>query len=263
MTDKLVYQVNDGVATMTLNRPAVLNAFDLDMTRALQEALKNAERDAAVRCLVLTGAGKGFSAGQDLSALYDAQQSNTKGLILEHIHQTFNPIVSKLRAIEKPIIAAINGAVAGAGLGVALACDLRFASDNARFFEGFVKIGLAPDSGVGWTLPKLVGMARAMEFAFTGEPIDALTAERWGLVNRVYPADRLMDETLTFAKKLAQGPTRAIGMTKRVLNRSLDMSLEELLEYEALVQEAAGQTADHREGVKAFLEKRAAQFTGQ
>lgn len=265
MSDKLLYTLTDGVATLTLNRPDKLNAFDAEMTQALHDALKNAERDAAVRCLVITGAGRGFSAGQDLGVMADAYKDGTTTNVHfgEHIRATFNPIVAKIRAMEKPIIAAVNGAVAGAGLGIALACDLRFAAENARFFEGFVKIALAPDSGLGYTLPRLVGMARAMEFAFTGDPIDAATAERWGLVNRVYPADKLLDETMAFAKKLAQGPTRAIGLTKRVLNRSLEMTLDELLEYEALVQEAAGHTADHLEGVMAFLQKRPAIFTGK
>lgn len=262
---KLLYVVADGVATITLNRPEVLNAFDAEMTTALQDALKNVERDAAVRCLILTGAGRGFSAGQDLGVMSDAYQDGTTQNVHygEHIRQTFNPIVAKLRTLEKPVIAAVNGPAAGAGLGVALACDLRFAVDTARFASAFVKIGLAPDSGLGYTLPRLVGMARAMEFTFSGDPIDAATAERWGMVNRIYPADKLLSETQAYAAKLAQGATRAIGLTKRVLNRSLDMSLDELLEYEALNQEAAGHTSDHLEGVQAFLQKHPAQFKGQ
>ena len=265
MSSKLLYAVAEGVATITLNRPEVLNAFDAEMTAALQEALKNAERDAVVRCVVLTGAGRGFSAGQDISVMADAYKDGTTNNVHygEHIRATFNPIVSKLRNMEKPVIGAINGVAAGAGLGVAAACDLRFAADNARFASAFVKIGLAPDSGLGYTLPRLVGMARALEFTFSGDPIDAATAERWGLVNRVYPDDKLLSETQAYAAKLAQGATRAIGLTKRVLNRSLDMGMDELLEYEALIQEAAGHTADHLEGVQAFLQKRPAQFKGQ
>ncbi len=264
MPDKLRYEVDEAVALLTFNRPEVLNAFDFEMTRALQDRLAEAERDDAVRCLVLTGAGRGFSAGQDLGVMTDAYKAGSTADVHfgAHIRETFNPIVLKMRTLEKPIIAAINGAVAGAGLGIALACDLRFAADNARFFEGFVKIALAPDSGLGYTLPRLVGMARALEFAFTGDPIDASTAERWGLINRVYAADQLLNETLAFARKLAAGPTRAIGLTKRVLNKSLEMSLAELLEYEADVQEDAGHTADHLEGVNAFLQKRAPTFRG-
>jgi len=265
MPDKLLYSLSDGVATLTLNRPEVLNAFDFDLTRALHERLKDAERDPAVRCIVLTGTGKGFSAGQDLAVMAEAYKDGTTTNVHfgEHIRATFNPIIARLRSLEKPVIAAVNGAAAGAGLGIALACDLRFAADSARFFSGFVKIGLAPDSGMAYTLPRLVGMSRAMEFTFSGDPLDAATAERWGMVNRVYPAAQLMEETLAFARKLAAGPTRAIGLTKRVLNRSQDMDLEQLLEYEALIQEAAGHTADHLEGVTAFLQKRPAIFQGK
>ena len=265
MPDKLLYTVADGVATLTLNRPEVLNAFDFDLTRALQDCLKQAESDEAVRCVVITGAGKGFSAGQDLGVMADAYKDGTSDNVHfgEHIRETFNPIIARLRSMEKPVIAAVNGAAAGAGLGVALACDMRFAADSARFFSGFVKIALAPDSGMAYTLPRLVGMARAMEFAFSGDPIDAATAERWGMVNRVYPAGQLLDETMSFARKMASGPTRAIGLTKRVLNRSQDMDLEQLLEYEALVQEGAGHTADHLEGVMAFLQKHPAAFSGK
>ncbi len=264
MADKLLYTAADGVATLTLNRPDVLNAFDLEMSRALQDRLKEAEHDAAVRCLVLTGAGRGFSAGQDLAVMADAYNDGTTQNVHfgEHIRETYNPIVWKIRTMDKPVIAAVNGTAAGAGLGIALACDMRFAAEGARFFEGFIRIALAPDSGLGYTLPRLVGMARAMEFAFSGDPIDAATAERWGLVNRVFPDAQLMKETLAFARKLAQGPARAIGLTKRVLNRSLDARLDEMLEYEALMQEAAGHTADHLEGVMAFTQKRPAQFKG-
>ena len=265
MPDNLLYTVAAGVATLTLNRPEVLNAFDFELTHALHDRLKEAERDAAVRCVVLTGAGKGFSAGQDLGVMADAYKDGTTNNVHfgEHIRETFNPIIARLRSMEKPVIAAVNGAAAGAGLGIALACDLRFAADSARFFSGFVKIGLAPDSGMAYTLPRLVGMAHAMEFAFSGDPLDAATAERWGMVNRVYPAAQLMDETLAFARKMASGPTRAIGLTKRVLNRSQDMDLGQLLEYEALVQEGAGHSADHLEGVMAFLQKRPAAFSGK
>ena len=265
MPAKLLYAVADGVATLTLNRPEVLNAFDFDLTRALHDRLQEAERDPAVRCIVLTGAGKGFSAGQDLAVMAEAYKDGTTANVHfgEHIRETFNPIIARLRALEKPVIAAVNGAAAGAGLGIALACDLRFAADSARFFSGFVKIGLAPDSGLAYTLPRLVGTSRAMEFTFSGDPLDAAAAERWGMVNRVYPAALLMEETLAFARKLAAGPTRAIGLTKRVLNRSQDMDLAQLLEYEALIQEAAGHTADHLEGVTAFLQKRPAVFQGK
>ena len=255
--------MSDGVAVITLNRPDVLNAFDMEMITALQNRLQEAERDAAVRCLLLTGAGRGFSAGQDLAARADRSQPRVKGSTAEYLRQTFNPIVLKIRALEKPVIAAINGPVVGASLGVALACDIRFAADSAKLLAGFAKIGLACDAGVGWLLPQLVGMARAMEFLFSGDPLDAARAERWGLVNRVYPADTLMDEAMAYAKRLAQGPTRAIGLMKRAVNRSRELELAAFLDYEALVQDAAAQTADNREGVAAFMEKRAPLFKGK
>jgi 2-(1,2-epoxy-1,2-dihydrophenyl)acetyl-CoA isomerase len=256
----LLTDLSAGVLTLTLNRPDVLNAFNDDMAAALLDALKKAERDEAVRCLVLTGAGKGFCAGQDLAALRDRPEAVS---FRAHLLKTFNPIVARLRAIEKPVIAQINGAAAGAGLGLALACDLRYAAVGAKLRVAFAGIALAPDSGVSYFLPRLAGLARAYELAVTNAPLAAEEAEKLGLVNRVFPADQLAEAVREIAQQLAQGPTRAFGLTKRVMNKALASSSDEALDYEAYVQETAGQSADHREGVAAFLEKRPPQFTGR
>jgi 2-(1,2-epoxy-1,2-dihydrophenyl)acetyl-CoA isomerase len=250
----------DGVFTLTLNRPEVLNAFDDQMAEEVQDALKKAERDDAVRCLVLTGAGRGFCAGQDLSAM-----KNRSGEISfrAHVLKTYNPIVSRLRAIEKPILAQVNGAAAGAGLGIALACDLRYAAAGAKFRVAFNAIGLAPDSGVSFSLPRLIGYARAYELTITNAAITAEEALSLGLVNKVFPADQLGAAVRELAVKLAQGPTKAFGLTKRAMGKAFLLTVDEALDYEAHLQETAGRTADHKEGVAAFLEKRAPKFTGK
>jgi 2-(1,2-epoxy-1,2-dihydrophenyl)acetyl-CoA isomerase len=226
------------------------------------DALKNIERDAEVRAVVITGAGKNFSAGQDLSPLLQYYQSARGIPFGEHVRKSYNVIVAKIRTIEKPFIAAVNGAAAGAGFGIACACDLRHAAENAKFRMAFVGIALAPDSATSFLLPRLVGLGRALEMAVTNEAMDAEKALQSGLVNRVFKADELLPKTLEFAKQLAHAPTRAIGLTKRAFNRALDSDLETALEYEAFMQEIAGHTEDHREGVKAFIEKRAPQFKG-
>jgi 2-(1,2-epoxy-1,2-dihydrophenyl)acetyl-CoA isomerase len=238
----------------------VLNAFNEQMAEELLAALKAAERDGAVRCLVLTGAGRAFCAGQDLAALRDRPETVS---FRQHLLKTFNPIVAKLRAIEKPVIGQINGAAAGAGFGIALACDLRYAAKDARFRMAFSGIGLAPDSGTSFFLPRLIGYARAFELAATNAPLGAQAALELGLVNSLFPAEQLGDEVRAIALRLAQAPTKALGLTKRAMNHAFDFTLDEALDYEAHLQEVAGQTADHREGVAAFLAKRAPNFTGQ
>lgn len=256
----LLTDLTAGVLTLTLNRPEVLNAFNDDLAAALLEALKKAERDEAIRCLVLTGAGKGFCAGQDLAAF---REREGEASFRAHLLKTFNPIVARLRALEKPVIAQINGAAAGAGLGLALACDLRYAAAGAKLRVAFAGIGLAPDSGVSFFLPRLAGLARAYELAVTNAPLAAEEAEKLGLVNRVFPAEALAEGVRALALQLAAGPTRAFGLTKRAMHKALTAPIDEVLDYEAYLQDAAGRTADHREGVAAFLEKRPPQFTGR
>jgi 2-(1,2-epoxy-1,2-dihydrophenyl)acetyl-CoA isomerase len=259
----LLYEQADGVATITFNRPDKSNAFDDAMIAETIDALKNVERDAEVRAVVITGAGKNFCAGQDLSQLLQYYQSARAIPFGDHVRKSYNVIVARIRTIEKPFLAAINGAAAGAGFGIACACDLRHAAENAKFRMAFIGIALAPDASTSFLLPRIVGLGRALEMAVTNEPLDAEQALRYGLVNRVFKADELMPKTLEFAKQLAHAPTRAIGLTKRAFNRALDADLDTALAYEASMQEIAGHTEDHREGVKAFVEKRAPRFSGQ
>jgi 2-(1,2-epoxy-1,2-dihydrophenyl)acetyl-CoA isomerase len=245
------------VLTLTLDRPKA-NAFDLPLVDALLEALKRAEADPGVRCLVLTGAGKVFSAGQDVSALQQREPVSFR----THLERTYNRLILRMRTLEKPIVGAINGAAAGAGLGVALATDVRIAATGARFVFGFTGIGLTADSGTSLMLPLLIGMARASEMAFTNAPLSSEQALAYGLVNRVVPDEELAGSAAALAASLASGPTRALGLTKRALQHSLLAALPEVLEYEAYLQDIAGRTEDHREGVSAFLEKRTASYKG-
>lgn len=249
----------EGVLTITLNRPDVLNAVNLQLTTELSDAVRLAERTPGVRCVILTGAGKGFCSGQDLrdrAGVGDVSYADS-------LRQRYNPIVLRLRTMEKPVIAAVNGVAAGAGCNLALAADLRIASDRASFIEVFSRVGLIPDSGGSFILPRLVGLAKAMELAYTADTVDAAEALRIGLVNRVVPHDELETASLDLARRLAQGPTRGFGLTKRAFNYALTASLDAALEYEAHMQELAGRTADHREGVNAFLEKRPPRFEGR
>ena len=258
----LLYEKANGVGTITLNRPEKSNAFDDTLIADMIDVLKTIERDAEVRAVVITGAGKNFCAGQDLGPMLERYKSPGGVSFGTHLRESYNPIVSRIRTLEKPVIAAINGAAAGAGLGLACACDLRHASENAKFRMAFIGIALAPDSGTSFLLPRIIGLGRATEMALTNELIDAEKALQYGLVNRVFKADDLMPHTHEFAVKLAQSPTRSIGLTKRAFNRGLAADLDAALENEAYLQEIAGHTVDHSEGVKAFIEKRTPQFKG-
>lgn len=248
-----------GVLTITLNRPEILNAINHQLAADLGEAVRFAERVPHVRCVVLTGAGRGFCSGQDLR-----DRAGVDGLSYdEAIRHRYNPIILRIRSMEKPVIAAVNGVAAGAGCNLALAADLRIASDRASFIQSFSRVGLIPDSGGTFTLPRLVGLAKAFELAYTAEPVSAAEALRLGLVNRVVPHDALMPAVIDLARRLAEGPTRAFGLTKRALNYALTSSLEAALDYEAYLQAVAGRTADHHEGMAAFTEKRPPRFEGR
>lgn len=257
--ETILYTLDEGVLTITLNRPDVLNAFNRKMTSEIQDALKKAERDSSVRCIVFAGAGRAFSSGEDLKARM-AEGNTGFGSTLR---ERYNPIILKMRNIDKPVLGSINGVAAGAGCSLALACDMRIASEKARFIEVFVRVGLVPDSGSSFFLPRLVGMGKALEMAFLGDEVGAEEALRLGLVNRVVPADELESATRELALRLAKGPTKAIGLAKRAINRALSMDLEELLEYEVYAQETAGASEDHKEGIAAFGEKRTPNFTGK
>lgn len=249
----LLSDLQDGVLTLTFNRPERANAFNLELIAALVKALSAASRDAAVRAVVLTGAGRAFGAGQDLAELRSVGEEFS---LLEHLRTSYNPLVLQLRRIEKPVLAAVNGPCAGASLGIALACDIRLAADTTSFVVGFNGIGLVPDSAVSLILPALVGLGRASELAFTNAPFSAAQALDWGLVNQVVSAGSLMEETRAWAARLAQGPVAAYGLTKRLFNRAVLPHLEETLEYEGQVQEIAARSPEHREGLAAFFEKR-------
>lgn len=255
----LLYTITNNILTITLNRPEVFNAANEQMKKELLDAFRQAEKDSVVRCIVLRGAGeKAFCAGQDLKEYHDTKSSMKKML-----EEGYNPIIKQMRSIEKPIIGMINGVAAGAGFSFALACDLRIMSDKAKLIQAFVRIGLVADSGSHWFLPRLVGLAKAFEYAATGKDIDAVEAEKVGLVNKVVAHTELEKETYALAEKLAQGPPKAIGLIKRTLNKALTMSFDELLAYEAMMQEVASHTADHKEGVSAFIEKRPPKFEGR
>ena len=257
--ETILTELTDGVFTITLNRPDKLNAFIDPMFVELMAALKQIEGDPLARCVVITGAGKGFCAGQDLSSAKD-RMANGDSSFGHHLRQTYNPLITRLMNIPKPIIAAINGAAAGAGMSLAMACDLRLAAESASFLQAFVKIGLVPDSGSSWLLQRLVGRTRATELMLTGKKISAKEALEWGLVNQVVPNDDLMKTTNELAHSLANMPTKAIGLIKGMTDYAATHTLAETLEYEADMQEIAGRSADHREGLMAFLEKRAANF---
>jgi 2-(1,2-epoxy-1,2-dihydrophenyl)acetyl-CoA isomerase len=244
------------VQTITLNRPEVLNAFNRALHKALREALKDA-RDPEVRAVVLTGAGRGFSAGQDLKEFGEA------GDVRDALRESYHPNVLAIRALEKPVIAAVNGVCAGAGLSLACVCDFRIAADDASFVPGFIGIGLVPDAGGTYFLHRLLGAARAFEWMSSNRRLTASQAQAWGLVSEVVEADALQARAAELAATYAALPTRGIGMTKRLFDHADTATLEEQLEMEAQLQAAATQTEDFREGVAAFLEKRAPRFTGR
>jgi 2-(1,2-epoxy-1,2-dihydrophenyl)acetyl-CoA isomerase len=250
-------QRDGAVLTVTLNRPEVLNAFTADMHRELVGVLKDA-RDPEVRAVVLTGAGRGFCVGQDLNEFNEAARD-----IAGRLRNNYHPTVLAVRLLEKPVIAAVNGPAAGAGLSLACACDMRIAAADASFVPAFINIGLVPDMGGTYHVRRLLGTARAFEFMATGRRLTAAEAHTWGLVNEVVEADRLLARAAERAAELAALPTRGVALTKRLFDHAERATLEEQLELEAQLQAAATQTEDFREGVVAFLEKREPRFQGR
>lgn len=251
---------DSGVQRITLNRPERLNAFNPSLHLGLAAAMARAETDAAVRCLLVTGSGRGFCAGQDLTERdVKSPQAVDLGGGLEN---WYNPLIKRMRALEKPIVCAVNGVAAGAGANFALACDIVLAARSASFIQAFVKIGLVPDCGGTYFLPRLAGTQRAMALAMTGDRLGAEEAERMGLVWKVFDDDRLLDEADRLAKSLAAGPTRSLGLTKRGIYASAGNTLAEQLDLERDLQREAGRGTDYREGIAAFLEKRPPAFKG-
>ena len=258
MTDGLRVEVDGPIATLTLDRPAALNALTVPVKIALRETLEALAGDRDVRAVVVTGAGRAFCAGQDLA---ERDEPDAAPLEVE-VRERYNPIVRAIRSMGQPVIAAVNGVAAGAGASLAFACDLRIAAQEARFVLAFGRIGLVPDSGATWFLPRLVGPAKAAELALVGDPVDAAEALRLGLVSRVVPGDRLMTEARALAGRLADGAPLALALTKEALGRSATIGLDEALEGEAKLQGIAGASSDHAEGLAAFREKRSPRFTG-
>jgi 2-(1,2-epoxy-1,2-dihydrophenyl)acetyl-CoA isomerase len=261
MPGTLIVEQNDGVLSITLNRPDVLNSFNGEMARETQAALARAAGDASIRAVLLTGTGRGFCAGQDL-----AEAMPKDGVMPDlgnFVRTSWNPMVRAIRTLEKPVVCAVNGTAAGAGANLAFACDIVFASSNASFIQSFSKIGVIPDSGGTFILPRLVGLHRATVLTMLADKITAQQALEWGLVYQVTVPESLVADALACAKHLATQPTRALGMIKRAFNQSMGVSLDAQLDYEEKLQREAGATADYAEGVKAFLEKRPPRFTGQ
>ena len=254
----LRYETADRIATVTLDRPDALNALTVPLKRELLTALRAAGRDREIRAVILTGSGRAFCAGQDLR---ERLEPDAAPLEVE-IRERYNPIVIAMRDLPKPIVGAINGVAAGAGASLALACDLRLAAEGASIALAFGRVGLVPDSGATWLLPRLVGPAIAAEMALAGTTLSAADALRVGLGSRVVPADELMAAARELAARIAAGSPTAVALTKLALQRALEAGWRETLEYEADLQGIAGRTADHAEGIVAFLDKRAPEFTG-
>ncbi len=257
--DEILFSTDDkGVATIRLNRPNVFNSFNRDMALAMQEKLDECEKDHAVRCIVIIGESKAFCAGQDLAEAIDPEGPDLTDIVSEH----YNPIILRLRKIKKPIIAAVNGVAAGAGANIALACDVVIAAESASFIQAFSKIGLIPDSGGTYSLPRIVGFQKASALMMLGDKVKAPEAERMGMIYQWYPDDEFEDQLNNLSSKLASMPTYGLGLTKCALNRSYGNSLEKQLALEDELQSRAGRTNDYEEGVNAFLEKRKPIFKG-
>ncbi len=260
MNNSITINIQNKIATLSLNRPEVFNSFNREMALLLQSELDACERNPEVRAIVITGSGKAFCAGQDLKEVTSAELNpGFKKILEEH----YNPIISRIRKIEKPIIAAVNGVAAGAGANIALACDIVVASENASFIQAFSKIGLVPDSGGTFFLPRLIGFQKASALMMLGDKVSATEAERLGMIYQAFPVENFMEEVNTIATTLANMPTKALGMTKRLLNESMTNSLNDQLDLEGKLQIEAAQSEDYAEGVDAFVNKRKPEFKGK
>src|SRR5580698_2033270 len=258
----ILYEPSDRILKITLNRPDKLNALTDAMLQELQQAFAAAANDRSIRSVVVTGAGKGFCPGQDLDNAREMGKGDRPGYG-DHLRRNYNPLILAMTRLPKPIVAAINGVAAGSGMSLAMACDWRIAADKAVFLQAFVSIGLVPDSGSTWFLPRLIGRQRALDLMLSGRKVSAAEAVDWGLVNQVVAPEQLLDEATKTAARFAAAPTFAIGQLKRNLDFAETHSLEDLLAFEAKSQAECGLTADHQEGIQAFLEKRTPAYQGE
>lgn len=259
LSNTLIKTLVNGVCELKLNRPSVYNSFNQEMAFALQKALDECELNDEVRAIVITGEGKAFCAGQDLAEAMDPEGPELQSIVKDH----YNPIIERIRNIEKPIVAAVNGVAAGAGANIALACDITIAKKSASFIQAFSKIGLIPDSGGTFFLPRIIGTQKALALMMNGDKISAEDADRMNMIYKAVDDEKFEEEVKTFSENIAGMPTRGLGLTKKAVNASLSNNLTQQLALEEILQTEAGQTYDFREGVNAFLEKRKPVFKGK
>jgi 2-(1,2-epoxy-1,2-dihydrophenyl)acetyl-CoA isomerase len=255
----ILFEIRNSIGFITLNRPQKYNAFNREMALLLQEKLDECEGSKDIRCVYITGAGKAFSAGQDLEEVVDPNGPKITHILSEH----YNPIVRRIRKLSKPVVSAVNGVAAGAGANIAICCDIVVATESASFIQAFSKIGLIPDSGGTFFLPRLIGLQKSLALTMLGDKVTATEAERLGMLYKVFPDDSFAEQSIQIAETLAQMPTKALHLTKLALNQAFISSFEEQLHDEELLQERASRTQDYKEGVQAFLEKRKPNFKGQ
>lgn len=253
------FNINNGVGVIKLNRPNVFNSFNQEMAFAMHKALDECKDNDEVRAIYIVGEGKAFCAGQDLQEVTDPNGPELSSIVSDH----YNPIIERIRAIEKPVVSAVNGVAAGAGANIAIACDICVADEKVSFIQAFSKIGLIPDSAGTFFLPRLIGFQKATALMMLGDKVSATEAEQLGMIYKVYPSDTFAEESLKLAEKLAKMPTKGLGLTKRALNQSMTNDLDQQLAVEGELQTIAGQSHDYNEGVAAFLEKRKPEFKGK